>query len=45
MIPFGTEKDTGKPYCLPTLTESTAQQIYIVGNIKAIERSHSHEMF
>ena len=44
MILFGTEKNTGKPYCLPTLMESTAWQIYIVGNIKAIEKSHLHEM-
>ena len=45
MIPFGTEKNIGKPYCLPTLTGWTVWPIYIVRNIKTIERSDLNVLF
>ena len=38
MIPFDTEKNIGKPYYLPTLTGWTVWTIYIVRNVKAIDR-------
>ena len=39
MLPFGTEKNISKPYCLPALTGWTAQRTYTVWNVKARERS------
>ena len=37
MIPFGTVKNIGKAYGLPTLTEWITLQIYTVRNVKAIK--------
>ena len=39
MIPFGTEKNIGKSYCLSTLTGWTAWPVYTVIVVLSIERS------
>ena len=39
MMPFGTEKNIDKPYCLQTLMGWTVSPTYTVRNLKAIERT------
>ena len=38
------QRNIGKPYCLPTLMGWTVWPIYMVRNVKAIERSDLYDM-
>ena len=44
MIPFGKEKNIGKPYCLPNLTGWIAWPFYVVRNLKAIKKSDLYDI-
>ena len=44
MIPFGTNNNIGKSYCLPTLIGWIAWPIYLVRNVKATEKSDLYDM-